>query len=177
VTLSTKRRIAVVFLTQGAAALATVPFRPIRPDLSLPFAGNAEGAMDAQELGDLVRRLEDVVRWLRGRNEGDEPPGAVLRFGNVEVEPATQVIRREGRRVAVTRTEFRLLYALMRRPGEVVPREQLMTEVWGPGVRLRSRAIDTHIARLRRKLEADPAAPRHIRTAPYRGYRFDPHGG
>jgi two-component system KDP operon response regulator KdpE len=79
--------------------------------------------------------------------------------------------------VDVTRTEFRLLYALLRRPGRIVGRDELLAEVWGPQVRHRSRAIDTHIARLRRKLEPEPAAPRHIRTAPYLGYRFDPHGG
>jgi two-component system KDP operon response regulator KdpE len=119
--------------------------------------------------------LEDVIRWLRVRG-AEVSQATVLRFGAVEVEPATQTIRRDGTRVPVTRTEFRLLYALMRRPGQVVEREELRLEVWGPDVRLRSRAIDTHIARLRRKLEADPSAPRHIHTAPYRGYRFDPRG-
>jgi two-component system KDP operon response regulator KdpE len=127
------------------------------------------------ELGALVGRLEELVRWLRGQQE--EFSGDLVRFGSVEVEPLTQTIRRNGRRVTVTRTEFRVLYALLRRRGEVVRREELAAEVWGPEVRLRSRVIDTHIARLRRKLEDDPTRPRHIRTAPYRGYRFDIQGG
>ncbi len=162
--------------TNGAAALVAIPARPIGPDpgLSLPLPDAAE--RNATDLGDLVRRLEEVVRWLRlGGPDGG--PAELLRFGTVEVEPATQTIRRDGARVAVTRTEFRLLYALMRRPGQVVERDELLHEVWGPDARLRSRAIDVHIARLRRKLETDPSAPRHIRTAPYRGYRFDPRGG
>jgi two-component system KDP operon response regulator KdpE len=136
----------------------------------------AEGTGLHEDLGDLIRRLEDVVKWLRTRRD----PGsgmAVVRFGTVEVELATQSIRRNGERVEVTRTEFRLLYALMQRRGVVVSRAELANEVWGPDVQLRSRAIDTHIARLRRKIEDDPAHPRHIHTAPYLGYRFDPRGG
>jgi two-component system KDP operon response regulator KdpE len=162
--------------THGTAALLALPFRPIRltPQSDPPPA--AEGGGFHEDLGDLVRRLEDVVKWLRTRRD----PGsgtAIVRFGTVEIELATQSIRRNGERVKVTRTEFRLLYALMRRRGEVVSRAELAMEVWGPEVRLRSRAIDTHIARLRRKLEDNPAQPRHIHTAPYLGYRFDPRGG
>lgn len=164
------------FQTDGTAALVAVPFPPIPHDPSALRSPWADGTLDTAGLGDLVNRLEEVVRWLRVR-EVDHGHGQVLRFGTVEVEPATQTIRRGGQRVPVTRTEFRLLYALMRRRGQVVTREDLLGEVWGAGVRLRSRAIDTHIARLRRKLEENPAAPSHIRTAPYRGYRFDPHGG
>jgi DNA-binding response OmpR family regulator len=166
----------VEYPTNGAAALVAIPTRSIWPDpsRSLPLLEAAERS--SGDLGDLVRRLEEIVRWLR---VGGSPaaPAEVLRFGTVEVEPVTQTIRRDGTRVQVTRTEFRLLYALMRRPGQVVGREELMLEVWGPDVRLRSRAIDVHIARLRRKVEEDPSAPKYIRTAPYRGYRFDPRGG
>jgi two-component system KDP operon response regulator KdpE len=66
----------------------------------------------------------------------------------------------------VTGTEFRLLLALMRRRGAIASRMELLREVWG--------ASDTHIARLRRKLEDDPANPRHILTALAWGYRFRP---
>jgi len=162
--------------THGTAALLALPFRPIRMVPMSEPPPPAEGLGLPEDLGDLVRRLEDVVKWLRAKRD----PGsdmAIVRFGTVEIELATQSIRRHGERVQVTRTEFRLLYALMRRRGEVVSRAQLATEVWGPEVRLRSRAIDTHIARLRRKLEDDPGHPRHIHTAPYLGYRFDPRGG
>ncbi len=162
--------------THGTAALLALPFRPIRsvPPSDPPHP--AEGGGFHEDLGDLIRRLEDVVKWLRTRRDpGSGTP--IVRFGAVEIELATQSIRRHGERVAVTRTEFRLLYALMQRRGEIVSRAELASEVWGPDVRLRSRAIDTHIARLRRKLEDDPARPRHIHTAPYLGYRFDPRGG
>jgi two-component system KDP operon response regulator KdpE len=165
----------VEFLMDGTAALVTVPFQPLRSDPGRPSPSRGGEAGLPGDLGDLVLRLEEVVRWFRAR-EAERVSGPVLRFGEVEIEPATQTIRRAGARVAVTRTEFRLLYALLRRPGQVVGREELLAEVWGPEVQHRSRAIDTHIARLRRKLEVSPATPRHIKTAPYRGYRFDPHG-
>jgi DNA-binding response OmpR family regulator len=128
------------------------------------------------ELGDLVRRLEELVRVLRAR-DAERRAGPVLRFGTVEVEPMAQTVRRDGRRVPVTRTEFRLLFELLRRPCRVVRREELREQVWGPGAQHRSRAIDTHIARLRQKLELDAARPRHILTVTNLGYRFDPRGG
>ena len=164
----------MAFYQNGAAALADAPFHVIRPQ---PIAAEPDpGLMDPGELGDLVRRLEELVRVLRAR-DGERRAGPVLRFGTVEVEPMAQTVRRDGRRVPITRTEFRLLYVLLRRPDQVVRREELREEVWGPEVRLRSRAIDTHIARLRQKLETDAAKPCHILTVTNLGYRFDPRGG
>jgi DNA-binding response OmpR family regulator len=60
----------------------------------------------------------------------------------------------------------------MRREGRAVSRGELLDEVWGPETEIGPRVIDTHIARLRRKLEAEPAQPRHILTALNLGYRF-----
>ena len=90
------------------------------------------------------------------------------------VEPATQTVLRDGQPVRVTHTEFRLLLALMRRRGAIASRMELLGEVWGSGTAVSRRAVDTHIARLRRKLEEDPANPRHILTALAWGYRFRP---
>ncbi len=72
----------------------------------------------------------------------------------------------------VTHTEFRLLLALMRRRGAIASWIELLREVWGTGAAVSRRTVDTHIARLRRKLEEDPANPRHILTALAWGYRF-----
>jgi len=163
------------FETHGNAALAAVAFRPAVAVPTTSRLARVESDAGTSDLSDLVRRLEEVVRWLRMKDAAARA-AEVLRFGVVEVEPATQTIRRRGERVSVTRTEFRLLYALLRRPGEILSREDLQQEVWGAEARRGSRAVDVHIARLRRKLESDPAAPTHILTAPYRGYRFDPNG-
>lgn len=158
------------FQSDGTAALLAFPSRPFRQAPAEPPQLAAGSALPV-DVGDLLRRLEELVQWLRTQGAPASQAG-VVRFGAVEVELATQVIRRAGARVAVTRTEFRLLYALIRRGGRIVSREELAAEVWGAEIQLRSRAIDTHIARLRRKLEEDPAHPIHIRTAPYLGYRF-----
>ena len=70
--------------------------------------------------------------------------------------------------------EFSLLLALLRARGAVVSRLQLMREVWGYSAAVVSRTVDTHIAELRRKLEENPAAPRHILTIRKTGYRLKP---
>ena len=83
-----------------------------------------------------------------------------------------KVILRGQQPLLLTPTEFRLLVALVRRRGAVVSREDLRREVWPDGTEVQSRVIDSHIARLRRKLEHDPKQPRHILTALAAGYRF-----
>jgi DNA-binding response OmpR family regulator len=70
--------------------------------------------------------------------------------------------------------EFDLLLALLRRRGAVASRLDLMREVWGHQAAVLSRTVDTHVAELRRKLEKDPAAPRHILTVRKAGYRLQP---
>jgi len=116
--------------------------------------------------------LDQLRRRLDGNRGADSLWGGMARFGEVVVEYATQRIVRAGRYIPVTPKELRLLYALMRREGRVVTRPELMEEVWGPDAAIGPRVIDTHIARLRRKLEAEPAQPRHILTALNLGYRF-----
>ena len=116
--------------------------------------------------------LDQLRRRLDGNRGADSLWGGMARFGEVVVEYATQRIVRAGRHIPVTPKELRLLYALMRREGRVVTRPELMEEVWGPDAAIGPRVIDTHIARLRRKLEAEPAQPRHILTALNLGYRF-----
>ena len=67
---------------------------------------------------------------------------------------------------------FDLLLALLRRRGAVATRLELMKEVWGYHASVVSRTVDTHVAELRRKLEDDPAMPRHILTVRKAGYRL-----
>jgi DNA-binding response OmpR family regulator len=73
----------------------------------------------------------------------------------------------------LTPKAFELLLALIRRGGAVAGRVELLSEVWGYGAFVMSRTVDSHIAELRRKLEADPANPRHIVTVWKVGYRFE----
>jgi two-component system, OmpR family, alkaline phosphatase synthesis response regulator PhoP len=84
------------------------------------------------------------------------------------------VVRKNGRPVELSPKEYELLLALVQRPGQVVSRAELLKTVWGYHASVVSRTIDTHIAELRRKLEPNPASPRHITTVWKTGYRFLP---
>ncbi len=130
---------------------------------------------DSSVVRELLARVEELLRRTRGLPAGATTGLAgTIRFGSVLLEPATQTVLREGQPVRVTGTEFRLLLALMRRRGAIASRMELLREVWGSTAVVSRRAVDTHIARLRRKLEEDPANPRHILTALAWGYRFRP---
>ena len=74
----------------------------------------------------------------------------------------------------LTPTEWRMLESLLRRPGQLVGSAQLLTAVWGPGFGQRTNYLRFHMARLRRKLEDNPARPRHLLTEPGLGYRYQP---
>ncbi len=139
-----------------------------------PGASNG-GQPDASVVRDLIARVEELLQRTRGLPAGAATGLAgTIRFGSVLLEPATQTVLRSGQPIRVTGTEFRLLLALMRRRGAIASRIELLREVWGAGAAVSRRAVDTHIARLRRKLEEDPANPRHILTALAWGYRFRP---
>jgi hypothetical protein len=133
------------------------------------------GSTDASAVRDLIARVQELLLRTR-RLPAAAPSGwaGTIRFGSVMVEPSTQTVLRGGQPVRVTHTEFRLLLALIRRRGAIASRIELLREVWGAGTAVSRRAVDTHIARLRRKVEDDPANPRHILTALAWGYRFRP---
>ena len=115
---------------------------------------------------------------------GAEAPGAdaapanganpIIRFGDVEVNRATRVVRRSGTPVPLFLKEYELLIALIDRGGAVVTRAELLREFWGPRATVTARTIDTHVAALRRKIEPVASVPRHILTVRKVGYRFEP---
>jgi hypothetical protein len=167
--------------TEGAAQpviheyqMATpVPLGPHSSESSaLPLDSN--GVSDVSVVRELVARVQELLHRTRALPAGGPAWSGTIRFGSVMVEPATQTVLRAGQPVRVTHTEFRLLLALIRRRGAIASRIELLREVWGAGAAVSRRAVDTHIARLRRKVEDDPANPRHILTALAWGYRFRP---
>jgi DNA-binding response OmpR family regulator len=120
---------------------------------------------------ELMARVEALLR-----RSGPEPRGSAAppaRFGEVEIDLATRTVRRAGHHVALTPMEFDLLVALARRRGALASRVELLKEVWGHSSAVLTRTVDTHIAELRRKLERDPSAPRHILTVRKVGYRLE----
>jgi two-component system alkaline phosphatase synthesis response regulator PhoP len=123
---------------------------------------------------EILARVEALLRRSSGPAGASRPgpPPVTERFGDVEIDLATRTVARAGKDVEVAPKEYELLVALVSRRGAVVSRLELMREVWGYSDAVITRTIDTHIAELRRKLEADPAAPRHILTVRKVGYRL-----
>jgi DNA-binding response OmpR family regulator len=118
---------------------------------------------------ELVARVRAVFRRVdRGPEAGD-----VLRAGDVVLDVPRMRVTVADRPVDVTSTEFALLAALMRQPGRVFTRAQLLDAMHGEddGDAF-DRAVDAHVKNLRRKIEADPHAPRHLLTVYGVGYRF-----
>lgn len=97
-----------------------------------------------------------------------------LTFGDVTVNFRRYVAERRGHRVDMTRKEFALLRFLASRQDTVVTRDEILNRVWGFESYPVTRTVDTHIAGLRAKLEADPARPVHIQTVHGVGYKFVP---
>ena len=92
---------------------------------------------------------------------------------DVQVDPVTRQVWRNGQEIRLSRKEFDLLHALIRRPGEVVSRETLMNEVWHTTFWTSAKTIDVHLRWLRRKLGDDPRHPSLITTLRGRGLRFE----
>ncbi len=120
---------------------------------------------------ELVARVRAQLRRaaksgaLSGSNE-------VLRGGAIELDVDAHEVRVAGETIPIRPKEFDLLESLMRRRGRLATRETLIDEVWGPDYFGATKTLDVHIKRLRQKLEADPARPRHIVTVRGLGYKF-----
>ena len=117
-------------------------------------------------MDELLARLRAALR--RGA-PGDAP---VVKTEDFTVNlPAKQVTRR-GVPVRLTPTEWNILELLVRNSGALVTHEDLLTQVWGPGYAGETAYLRVYLAQLRRKLELDPANPRHLLTETGLGYRF-----
>jgi two-component system, OmpR family, alkaline phosphatase synthesis response regulator PhoP len=152
-------RVPVLILTaRGEEADKVLGFRSGADDyVTKPFG-----------LLELLARVEALLRRSAAPAES-----ATLRFGPVEIDRAARTVTRLGEAVALAPREFDLLVALYDRGGAVASRQELLREVWGHRGAVLTRTVDIHVAELRRKLEEDPADPRHILTVWKRGYRLN----
>ena len=121
---------------------------------------------------ELLARVEALLKRA-GRHVDESDEDRRYTFGQVDVDVPTRTVWRSGERVELTPMEFDLLLFLLRRAGAVVRRGELLREVWGYKRAVATRTVDTHIAKLRTKLEADPARPMHILTVRKVGYRLE----
>ena len=156
-----------------------------RAGVATPVLMLTARAQEAEKVMGLELGADDYVtkpyspRELRARvkallRRAAEPPQATVhRFGECEFDTARPELCRAGRAVEITALESRLLEFFLRNSGRVLSRDKLIAEVWGTGTHVSDRVIDTHIVKLRRKIESDPAEPRHLISVRGIGYRFD----
>lgn len=121
-------------------------------------------------MNELMARLRAAVR--RGR--AASPEAATVESGDLRIDLARKQVFREGIEVRLTPTEWAFLELLVENAGRLVSRERILHEVWGPGYHAETNYLRVYVAQLRRKLEADPAHPRHLITSPGLGYLFEP---
>jgi two-component system alkaline phosphatase synthesis response regulator PhoP len=117
------------------------------------------------------RELRARIRALLRRTLPETDP--VSRFGDCEVDFSRAELRRSGTRTDLTAIELKMIEIFIRSSGRVLTRAQVIDEVWGRDVFVTDRVVDTHIVKLRRKIEADASDPRHIISVRGIGYRFE----
>jgi DNA-binding response OmpR family regulator len=149
---------------------------------ALQRAAERRRATDPALHGNL-RALLDTVRTMLGETgapptvaapASERPPvqPGIVTFSDVVVDLRAHTVHRNGGVVAMSPRGYALLATLVVRPGEVMTRAELLREIWGYSSDVMSRTVDMHIMELRRKLEVDPANPRHFHTVRKTGYRF-----
>ncbi len=124
-------------------------------------------------VNELLARVRACLRRAGAREHatGDRDEKA-LEFGEVSVDPRTLKGRRAGREFDVTVREMKLLQLFASHEGEALDRAFILEQLWGVRYEGTTRTLDQHVAALRKKIEEDPAAPRHITTVHGVGYRF-----
>jgi len=120
--------------------------------------------------GELVARVEAVLRRATRREEGEAP----LVAGALVIDPAARLVTLHGREVPLAKLEYDLLSFFARHPRRVFSGEELLDEVWARPLDVATTTVAVHVHRLRMKVENNPAKPRRLLTVRGVGYRFQP---
>ncbi|HEY7336904.1 MAG TPA: response regulator [Bryobacteraceae bacterium] len=149
------------------------------PILVLSARGQERDKIEALDLGadDYVAKpftVGELLARIRAglRRSATVAPGAVFQFGQIEVDLEKRVVKVRGEEIHLTPNEYKLLQTLIKHAGKVLTQRQLLNEVWGPNSTEQAQYLRVYIAQLRRKLEQDPARPKHLQTEPGVGYRL-----
>lgn len=125
---------------------------------------------------ELVARVRAICRRVEALAGHESDPGRIV-VGELELDPAKRQVALKSRPLQLTAREFDLLLHFARRPGRVYTRAELLEQVWGYGYSGYEHTVNSHINRLRAKIEDDPADPRYVLTVWGVGYKlFDPEG-
>jgi two-component system, OmpR family, response regulator RegX3 len=136
--------------------------------LGLEF-GAADYVTKPYRLRELIARMRAVLR-----RHNPPSPDEIVSIGEIRVDPTRRTVSLDGAVVDLSRKEFDLLMLLANRLGQVVTREECLDTLWWGQDLADTRTLDTHVKRLRHKIEHDPATPRHLITIRGVGFRLDP---
>jgi DNA-binding response OmpR family regulator len=123
---------------------------------------------------ELLLRIQSLLRRAEASEAADPPLEGDLRYDDLVVRPRLHVVERDGIHIDLSANEFDLLYFLASHPRQVFTRQQLLDRVWHYEYFGDSNTVTVHMSRLRKKVEPDPANPRHLRTVWSVGYKFVP---
>jgi two-component system KDP operon response regulator KdpE len=167
----------------GLDVIPEIRARTSTPIIVLSIRGGEADKVRALDLGaddyltkpfgvnELLARVRVALRHS-GRSSG---AGAVYQTGDLRIDRERRLVEVDGAEVHLTPTEYALLTALASQPGAVLTERALLQRVWGPEYGSENHYLHVYMGRLRKKLEADPAEPRYIRTEPGVGYRLIEH--
>ena len=156
------------------------------PIIMLTALGNVADRITGLELGaddyvvkpfspkELEARIRSILRRVEKNGATSIPSSGVIHLGSIKIDTNKRQVYKGNERIRVTGMEFSLLELLVSRSGELISRNDILTEVWGYTLEnhVDTRVVDVHISRLRTKLEDDPSNPELILTARGTGYLF-----
>jgi two-component system KDP operon response regulator KdpE len=119
---------------------------------------------------ELMARIRVALRHTARTT--DDPKSSIVEIGSVKMDFGRRLVFVDGAEIHVTPIEYKLLTALVKNADKVLTHKQLLDQVWGPGHAHQMQYLRVYMTQLRRKLEKNPARPRHLTTEPGVGYRF-----